>query len=248
MSIYHVPDPEELIECPYDKVHMIRAKRYQYHLMKCRQNHAGQDYAICPFNAKHEMPKPELRYHMSNCPFRVAVEREIEYDENRRNGEKIDLKGCTDVPPYNAASTILDENWDAEIPIHARMGVDPSFFENLQYRNTSGMQRSERKEFYQKLRDKELGLETPSVTNAKTNQLRIPNQKSKAALMHQNTTKPHSFDVFAYSLSMAGIGRGKALLSDQATGASSRPGRQSTTTSPPTNNVKEVYSSGAATQ
>ena len=30
-------DPEELIECPYNKSHMIRAKRMPYHLMKCRQ-------------------------------------------------------------------------------------------------------------------------------------------------------------------------------------------------------------------
>ena len=36
MSQYRIPDAEELLECPYDRVHMVRAKRFQYHLMKCR--------------------------------------------------------------------------------------------------------------------------------------------------------------------------------------------------------------------
>ena len=36
MAQYRIPDPDELIECPYDRVHMVRAKRFQYHLMKCR--------------------------------------------------------------------------------------------------------------------------------------------------------------------------------------------------------------------
>lgn len=37
MAQYKIPDPEEMVPCPYDKVHMIRAKRMQYHLMKCRK-------------------------------------------------------------------------------------------------------------------------------------------------------------------------------------------------------------------
>ena len=36
MAQYRIPDAEELLECPYDRVHMVRAKRFQYHLMKCR--------------------------------------------------------------------------------------------------------------------------------------------------------------------------------------------------------------------
>ena len=36
MSQYYVPDSEDYLECPYDKTHMVRAKRFQYHLMKCR--------------------------------------------------------------------------------------------------------------------------------------------------------------------------------------------------------------------
>ena len=34
---YTINDPEDLLQCPYESAHMIRAKRMQYHLMKCRK-------------------------------------------------------------------------------------------------------------------------------------------------------------------------------------------------------------------
>jgi len=37
MSYYAVRDPEALIACPYDKTHMVRNKRMQYHLIDCRK-------------------------------------------------------------------------------------------------------------------------------------------------------------------------------------------------------------------
>jgi len=37
MAYYKIPDPEQLIQCPYDRTHMRAAKRMQYHLIKCRK-------------------------------------------------------------------------------------------------------------------------------------------------------------------------------------------------------------------
>jgi len=37
MSYYAVRDPEALVSCPYDRTHMIRNKRMQYHLIDCRK-------------------------------------------------------------------------------------------------------------------------------------------------------------------------------------------------------------------
>ena len=34
-------DPDELISCPYDPVHLVQRKRIQYHLMKCRKVSRG---------------------------------------------------------------------------------------------------------------------------------------------------------------------------------------------------------------
>jgi len=39
MASFHtvIPDPDDLCECPYDKAHLIRAKKMPYHLIKCRK-------------------------------------------------------------------------------------------------------------------------------------------------------------------------------------------------------------------
>lgn len=66
-------DPERLMVCPYDEVHMIKAKRFQHHLLKCRQNHPDKDFVTCPFNAKHVMLRHEIRHHVSRCPDRVSA-------------------------------------------------------------------------------------------------------------------------------------------------------------------------------
>ena len=39
----------------------------QFHLVKCRKNHAGSDLKVCPFNASHHVPAPEEEFHMKNC-------------------------------------------------------------------------------------------------------------------------------------------------------------------------------------
>lgn len=43
------------------------------------KNYIGSDFATCPFNARHEMPKPELRYHLANCPDKAVIEPMLAY-------------------------------------------------------------------------------------------------------------------------------------------------------------------------
>ena len=33
----------------------------------------------CRFNAKHEMPRPELRHHEMNCPDRAVLDQDFKY-------------------------------------------------------------------------------------------------------------------------------------------------------------------------
>ena len=37
------------------------------------------DMAKCPFNARHEVPRVELRYHTSRCPDRAMLEADFVY-------------------------------------------------------------------------------------------------------------------------------------------------------------------------
>ena len=73
----NVQDPEALIQCPYDKVHMIRRKRLPYHLQKCRRNYVGKAFKVCPFNARHEVPEPEFHHHLVHCPNKGMVEKDM---------------------------------------------------------------------------------------------------------------------------------------------------------------------------
>ncbi|KAG8585376.1 hypothetical protein GDO81_005001 [Engystomops pustulosus] len=69
-------DSEGLLQCPYDKNHMIRPSRFPYHLVKCRENnrHVAKVLATCPFNARHRVPKQELELHMQTCESKCPLE------------------------------------------------------------------------------------------------------------------------------------------------------------------------------
>ncbi|XP_037629217.1 gametocyte-specific factor 1 [Sebastes umbrosus] len=71
-------DPDKLLQCPFDKNHLIRACRFPYHLIKCRKNHPklARELKTCPFNARHLVPKHELTYHTETCEDRISVDTE----------------------------------------------------------------------------------------------------------------------------------------------------------------------------
>lgn len=215
MAQYKIPDPEEMIPCPYDKVHMIRAKRMQYHLMKCRKNYVGSDFATCPFNARHEMPKPELRYHLANCPDKAVIEPMLAYESSKRNGEASMFRGCTDLPVYDNVVINSEENWDDEIPSVARIGVDPQFFARQDHMIIPGLTKSEKREFAKQMHipaedRKYLAHYKEAEEPIKDEQpkLRLPKTAAQTYLPHQKKLDQHPSAVFAYSLSMAGVGRG----------------------------------------
>ncbi|XP_033726596.1 uncharacterized protein LOC117316189 [Pecten maximus] len=219
MAQYKVCDPEEMVECPYDKVHMIAAKRMQYHLMKCRRNHPGADFAVCPYNARHEVRKPELRYHMVNCPDKARLEPSILYEQNKENRDGQYLKGNTDLPRYADSSDFVSvENWDEEIPSVARVGVDPNYFMRLNARNTAGMSRKEKKVYMSQvsLPAEERYVPDPEEEDEQEEQkLRLPHAKPETFMSFPSKAATHvgqippSTSVLALSLSRSGVGRGQ---------------------------------------
>ncbi|PFX20914.1 uncharacterized protein LOC111336287 [Stylophora pistillata] len=71
-------DPNALKICPYDPVHKVRAKRFPYHLEKCRKQYASAGWKQCPFFARHEIPVEELEYHLSICEYKDMIRQDIE--------------------------------------------------------------------------------------------------------------------------------------------------------------------------
>uniref|UniRef100_UPI00358E1D5D gametocyte-specific factor 1-like isoform X2 n=1 Tax=Myxine glutinosa TaxID=7769 RepID=UPI00358E1D5D len=106
-----VTDPDEIFACPYDAHHLVRACRYPYHLVKCRENNrlVAREMKTCPFNACHILPKPEMQHHISCCRDKRIIEQDIAYESTRDEVQKeIDLKG-------NSETLLTSENWDEEL-------------------------------------------------------------------------------------------------------------------------------------
>lgn len=114
MSHYLNPDPSELITCPYDPIHQVRASRMPYHLVKCRKNHPGSDHQTCPFNARHIILKNVYRHHIANCPDKAIVERDLAF----QNEDDSSAQGNTKLPAYRDPPQVEDsENWDMHPPV-----------------------------------------------------------------------------------------------------------------------------------
>ncbi|XP_052086384.1 uncharacterized protein LOC127723684 [Mytilus californianus] len=225
MAYYQIPDPEQLIECPYDKVHMVAAKRMQYHLMKCRRNFTGREFATCPFNARHEMPKPELRYHIANCPDKAMLEPILSYEQSKNQEDGKNFKGCTDLPKYDDQSRPgrSAENWDEEIPDNPRIGVDPSYFARMEYKDMSGMSRSEKKSWRNQCHlppDQRKYPLQEKQEEEEDGQLRKPRIQASKFMIAQ--PPPQQSQVLSYSLAMAGIGRGGVAMNQEIPQAAGR--------------------------
>ncbi|XP_030625591.1 gametocyte-specific factor 1 [Chanos chanos] len=102
-------DPNKILQCPYDKNHHIRAKRFPFHLIKCAKNHPklASEMKTCPFNAKHLMPQHELAHHIANC-----VDRRPDNPKNVDTNSEMLRK--FHVPVNTATNPISEEDWDQE--------------------------------------------------------------------------------------------------------------------------------------
>uniref|UniRef100_A0A670IVC8 CHHC U11-48K-type domain-containing protein n=1 Tax=Podarcis muralis TaxID=64176 RepID=A0A670IVC8_PODMU len=68
--------PEAPVKVLFCRNHQIRACRLPYHLVKCRKNNQkiARELATCPYNARHRVPKQELKLHIATCENKVSPE------------------------------------------------------------------------------------------------------------------------------------------------------------------------------
>ncbi|XP_052086329.1 gametocyte-specific factor 1 homolog isoform X2 [Mytilus californianus] len=215
MASYSTLDPEQIIVCPLDKNHEMPAKRLQYHLIKCRRNFTGIEFATCPFNARHVMPKRDIRYHIANCPDKAMLEPILSYELSKNHEGGKHFKGCTDLPKYEDQSRPRSaENWDEEIPDNPRIGVDPAYFAKMEYKDLSGMSRSEKKavrgQYYLPPDQRTYPLQEAQKEEVEED---LPKPHSKMSKFMVAQPPQQQSQVLSYSLAMAGIGRGRAAMS-----------------------------------
>jgi len=133
---------EKTITCPYNPSHQITVERIQFHLVKCRKNHAGSDLKVCPFNASHHVPAPEEEFHMKTCSDRKVVEMEKyswSMQQPKQHGH-LKLPVRAELPPS-------EEDWESEATV--TRSYDPrAKAEKMQVlRKIEGATPSERREF-----------------------------------------------------------------------------------------------------
>ncbi|XP_060619787.2 gametocyte-specific factor 1-like [Anolis sagrei] len=102
-------DPDNLLQCPYDKNHQIRACRYPYHLVKCRKNHPDvvQKLVTCPFNARHHVPREEISQHISHCDDKRSIEQDIAHEQTNYRREFNVIRSWQSPP--------CEEDWDKDL-------------------------------------------------------------------------------------------------------------------------------------
>lgn len=101
-------DREELVQCPYDPVHMISQMRLPYHLIKCRKNHSGKEYQQCPYDGKHVILKARFQDHIRDCDKKAIIEPQLVLEDSRN----------IDIPESKAheIQMTLSNEWDLDVP------------------------------------------------------------------------------------------------------------------------------------
>lgn len=70
-------DPNDLVDCPYNKAHKMLRKKLQQHILKCREYYKNEvELLVCPFNKAHLIPEPEyfVSYYISRQPFELCFQ------------------------------------------------------------------------------------------------------------------------------------------------------------------------------
>uniref|UniRef100_A0A8U7P001 Uncharacterized protein n=4 Tax=Corvus TaxID=30420 RepID=A0A8U7P001_CORMO len=103
-------DPERLIQCPLVKHHRIRARRFPYHLVKCKESNPeiAKKLATCPFNARHLVPQADLSDHITKCNDKAFMEQDVVSRSCEPPKEQLNNGSTWQAPP-------CDEDWETEL-------------------------------------------------------------------------------------------------------------------------------------
>uniref|UniRef100_A0A182R0K2 CHHC U11-48K-type domain-containing protein n=1 Tax=Anopheles farauti TaxID=69004 RepID=A0A182R0K2_9DIPT len=61
-------------ECPFDRSHLVVAKSFSRHLVKCQRQNPEIKLVRCSLNTSHLVKEEDLKQHLKDCPSRVYLE------------------------------------------------------------------------------------------------------------------------------------------------------------------------------
>jgi len=133
------------MQCPFDKVHMIRESRMGRHLSKCEKQNLHIKLERCPFNALHRVPQPELSYHASECPDRGAADRIVYVERTTKH---------TGPDPTESTASCVTSEWELDLQTGC-LSYDPMkkvAKEKMFHVIPQGLTKSERKAYSEEKR------------------------------------------------------------------------------------------------
>ena len=139
--------------------------------------------AVCPFNASHHVPRPELQFHITTCQDRKMVEMEKYSWALQQPGQHGNLQ----LPPV-AAMPPSQEDWEAEATV--RRSYDPSTKarQSAVLRKVEGATPSQRKEFRAQERVRHDALSSKKVEEERARpSLLPPRRESQVGALRRPT-------------------------------------------------------------
>ena len=127
--------------CPYNKSHIIRAAKWDLHLMKCRENNPDSGIIICKYVYGHHIPTENIEEHEKEC-----------YEEHFCNGNKTPLNDKTFVIPNPLRNHVSssDPEWEEEVQSNEDRNGKPLALENVGEKNgLGGMPKTDRHNVYE---------------------------------------------------------------------------------------------------
>uniref|UniRef100_A0A0K8SYH8 CHHC U11-48K-type domain-containing protein n=1 Tax=Lygus hesperus TaxID=30085 RepID=A0A0K8SYH8_LYGHE len=96
----------DLVICPFNRAHIMLAKRLQYHLRKCVIQHKGEKIK-CPYNASEYIGAEDYVTHLTICPSR---QRRIVHEWNSKQTKK--NPNLVASPPIDrTVPYVIEEYW-----------------------------------------------------------------------------------------------------------------------------------------
>lgn len=145
---------EKVVQCPYERSHLIVPDRLSVHLVKCRKNHPNTDVKICPYNSNHHIQAARYSTHLDDCDSKdLAVHLLQESVAERRQNcsvASIDSGLCSisPSPSNNTTDSNIDdeEDWEKDLIAEPYDPVKRSLEMNV-IRKPRGLTPGQRREF-----------------------------------------------------------------------------------------------------
>lgn len=142
---------EKVVQCPYERSHLIVPDRLSVHLVKCRKNHPNTNVKICPYNSNHHIQAARYDTHLDDCDSKDLAVHLLQESiaESRQNCSvgSIDSGICSISPsPTNASNIEDEEDWEKDLIAEPYDPVKRSLEMNV-IRKPRGLTPGQRREF-----------------------------------------------------------------------------------------------------